>query len=82
MPMSNKTIKPRLRLKELRSKKGTQRKVASELSITETHLRELESGRSVPSMRLYKRFENYFEQPGDEIFPDLNDPTFFLSECN
>jgi|GEM_PF-2227230 len=76
--MPNTTVKPRKRLKELREKKGTQRQVALELGITETHLRELENGRSFPGTRLLKRIEHYFGVPDEEIFPDLHDPSFFL----
>lgn len=75
-------IKARLRLKELRKQKGTQREVAIKLGITETHLRELEGGRSVPGTKLLKRMEHYFGQSNDELFPDLNDPSFYLSDAN
>lgn len=78
--MTVKTITPRPRFKELRKAKGTQRQVAEELKITETHLRELESGRSIPGTKLLKRIEHYFEVSNDELFPDLNAPEFFLSE--
>ena len=71
--------KPRQRLKELRMSKGTQRQVAIALGITETHLRELENGRSVPSTKLLKRMEHYFGVSNDELFPDLNEPVFYLS---
>lgn len=78
--MPVKTIKPRPRFKELRKTKGTQRKVAEDLKITETHLRELESGRSIPGTKLLKRIEHYFKVSNDELFPDLNDPDFFLND--
>ena len=73
-------VKPRQRFKELREMKGTQRQVAQELGITETHLRELENGRSVPGTRLLKRIEHYFGVPDEELFPDLHDPSFFLRQ--
>lgn len=72
-------LKPRQRLKELRMSKGTQREVAIALEITETHLRELENGRSIPGTKLLKRMEHYFGESNDILFPDLNEPGFFLS---
>lgn len=71
-------ITPRYKLKELRKQKGTQREVALALGITETHLRELEAGRSIPGTKLLKRMEHYFGCSDDELFPDLNDPNFFM----
>lgn len=68
---------PRLKLQQARRAKGTQRKVAADLCITETHLRDLELGRSYPGMRLAKRMEHYFGVPLSELFPDLDDPDFY-----
>lgn len=68
----------RARFKELRESKGTQRKVAGDLGITETHLRELERGRSVPGTRLLIRIEHYLGVSDKELFPDLHDPDFYL----
>lgn len=76
--MTVKTPKPRQRLKEARETKGTQREVAEKLGITETHLREIENGRSVPGTKLLKRMEHYFGVSDDELFPDLNEPEFYL----
>lgn len=76
--MKTVTLNPRKRLKEMRELKGTQRQVAQELGITETHLRELENGRSVPGTRLLKRIEHYFGIPDEELFPDLHEPSFYL----
>ena len=72
---------PRFRLKEARQAKGTQRKVAAELGITETHLRELENGNSVPGTRLFKRMEHYFEISSNDLFPDLDEPDFYLKNA-
>jgi transcriptional regulator with XRE-family HTH domain len=77
--MANRTATPRTRLKEEISKNGTYRVVSFELDITETHLREIASGRSVPGTKLLKRMENYFGYPDEVLFPDLNDPAFYLS---
>jgi len=71
---------PRPKFKALRELKGTQRFVALELGITETHLRELERGRSVPGTRLLKRIEHYLEAPDEDLFPDLHMPEFYLKD--
>lgn len=77
--MAKRTANPRPRFKELREAKGTQRQVAEKLGITETHLREIENGRSVPGTRLLIRIEHYLGAPDDELFPDLHKPEFYLS---
>lgn len=65
-------------LKQSRLQKGTQKKVASDLGITETHLRELENGRSIPGTKLLVKFEIYLGVPCQKIFPDLFNPDFYL----
>ncbi|WP_083515986.1 helix-turn-helix transcriptional regulator [Alicyclobacillus sendaiensis] len=70
----------RARLREARKQKGTQRKVAADLGITETYLRAIEHGTYLPSIRIMKRMEHYFGVPLDELFPELNDPSFYLSD--
>lgn len=72
----------RRRLKMLRKAKGTQRKVSFELGITETHYRELENGKSVPGTKLLFKMANYFEVSVYDIFPDLNEPSFYDSNSN
>ena len=78
--MAIKTANPRPRFKELRESKGTQRKVAEDLKITETHLRELENGRSIPGTKLLIRIEQYLGAPAQELFPDLYRPEFYLCD--
>ncbi|WP_217596317.1 helix-turn-helix transcriptional regulator [Cohnella sp. GbtcB17] len=75
--MGSRKVLPRNHLKTLRESKGTQRAVAIELGITETHLRELESGRSIPGTKLLIRIEHYFGKSDNELFPDLHDPAYF-----
>ncbi|MGG4499137.1 helix-turn-helix domain-containing protein [Brevibacillus reuszeri] len=82
MESNSRIVSSRELLKSLRKEKGTQREVAIDLGITETHLRELENGRSVPSTKLLKRIEHYFGVSDDELFPDLNSPDFFSRENN
>ncbi|WP_429823159.1 helix-turn-helix domain-containing protein [Brevibacillus laterosporus] len=67
-------------LKKLRIQKGTQRKVAYDLNITETHLRELENGRSIPGTRLLIRIEYYFGVSDKELFPDLHRQEYYLCD--
>lgn len=78
--MSDKTSQHRLRFKEARALKGTQKEIAKILGVTETHLRELENGRSVPGTKLLIRIESYLGVPGKELFPDLYSPDFYLSD--
>jgi transcriptional regulator with XRE-family HTH domain len=68
----------RFAFKEARQLKGTQKKVAADLGVTETHLRELENGRSVPGTKLLIKIENYLGVSSKELFPDLYNPDFFL----
>lgn len=75
-----KNIQPRSTFKFAREQKGTQRKVATDLGITETHLRELENGRSTPGTKLLIKIENYFNVPSKDLFPDLYQPEFYLSD--
>jgi transcriptional regulator with XRE-family HTH domain len=75
----SKTLQHRLRFKEVRTQKGTQKKVAKDLDITETHLRELENGRSTPGTKLLIKMEFYFGISSKELFPDLYDPKFYLA---
>lgn len=76
--MANHSTLPRPKLKQARKQKGTQRKVAIDLGITETHLRELENGRSTPSTKLLIRSEAYFGLPAKQLFPDLYTADYFL----
>lgn len=63
----------RLVLKDCRKLKGTQRKVATDLEITEAHWREIENGNSVPGTRLLFKICNYFGKSVYVLFPDLTE---------
>jgi len=63
--------KPRPRFRELRLSKGSQRHVASEMNVTETTVRHLESGYSNPSIELMFAFARYFETDVYDLWPDL-----------
>lgn len=75
--MSNTTSTYRQVLKDTRKIRGTQRKVASDLGITEVHWREIENGNSVPGTKLLFRICHYLESDVYKLFPDLADPIFF-----
>ncbi|UQZ76822.1 XRE family transcriptional regulator [Niallia circulans] len=57
--------------KTARKQKGTQRKVASDLGITETTVRNIENGHSDPGLDLVFGFAAYFGIPTQELWPDL-----------
>lgn len=65
-----KTI-PRKRLIELRKNKGTQRKVAAELGITETYLRLLERGTATPSVEVLFKTAHYLNSDVYDCWGDL-----------
>lgn len=68
--MQNK-VKPRFRLTELRKSVGTQRKVASDLNISETYLRMLEKGTATPSVDLLFKIAHYFNTDVYDCWGDL-----------
>ncbi|QOK28030.1 helix-turn-helix transcriptional regulator [Cytobacillus oceanisediminis] len=57
--------------KSCRIKKGTQRKVADEMGVTETTVRNIENGHSDPGLELAFGFAVYFGMPVHELWPDL-----------
>jgi putative transcriptional regulator len=57
--------------KSARQQKGTQRKVAIDLGITETTVRNIENGHSDPGLDLVFGFAAYFEISTQELWPDL-----------
>lgn len=63
----------RIVLSERRKERGTQRKVAFDLGITELHLRKIEKGRGDPGVRLMFRMGRYFGESVYVLFPDLVD---------
>ncbi|SFA47768.1 putative transcriptional regulator [Parageobacillus thermantarcticus] len=63
--------KVRSKFKALRMKKGTQRKVANDLGVTETTVRNIENGHSDPGVDLVFAFAIYFNVPVEELWPDL-----------
>ncbi|MNJ63078.1 helix-turn-helix protein [compost metagenome] len=69
--MVKKSPEPRMTLINLRQKKGSQRKIASDLNITDTYLRMLEKGQATPSVDLLFRIAHYFGIDVYLCWPDL-----------
>lgn len=69
--LPNKAYEPRQRFKELRRAKGTQRKVADDMGVTETTVRALEAGYYKPSIGNIQAFADYFEVDIYELWPDI-----------
>lgn len=63
--------KVRSKFKSLRIQKGTQRKVANDLGITETTVRNIENGHSDPGVDLVFAFAFYFGVKVEDLWPDL-----------
>jgi putative transcriptional regulator len=63
--------KVRSTFKSLRRKKGTQRKVANDLGVTETTIRNIENGHSDPGVDLVFACAIYFDVPVEQLWPDL-----------
>jgi len=55
---------------QLRKKKGTQAKVASENGISTVYLRMIENGTYTPGRDLMFRLSDYFGVPVEKLFPD------------
>ncbi|GLG00129.1 hypothetical protein Alches_01680 [Alicyclobacillus hesperidum subsp. aegles] len=66
------TYSPRTRLVELRRELGkTQREVAIDLGITQTHLGLLERGKATPSVDLLFKIASYYKSDVYEAWPDI-----------
>ncbi len=64
----------RERFRSLRQEKGiTQRKVCIDLDISESHYRNIESGRGNPDAELLFRLAVYFDASAEFLFPDLSE---------
>ncbi|WP_028988056.1 helix-turn-helix domain-containing protein [Thermicanus aegyptius] len=49
----------------------SQRRVSLDLNVSETQIRNIESGRGNPSAELLFKLAKYFETTPEELFPDL-----------
>ncbi|QDH23501.1 helix-turn-helix domain-containing protein [Saccharibacillus brassicae] len=61
----------RAKFKALRIAKGTQKKVAEDMGVTETTVRNLENGHSDPGVELVFGFANYFGVSVHDLWQDL-----------
>ncbi len=63
----------RERFRSLRQEFGiSQRKTSIDLEISESHYRNIESGRGNPDAVLLFKIANYFEVTTEYLFPDLS----------
>ncbi|WP_224768294.1 helix-turn-helix transcriptional regulator [Metabacillus idriensis] len=64
----------RARFRFLRKKfNTTQRQLSIDLDISEGHIRNIESGRGNPDVKLLFRLTKYFNTTPEYLFPDLAD---------
>jgi putative transcriptional regulator len=64
----------RLRFRSLRQKlKVSQRQLSLDLNISESHIRNIESGRGNPDAKLLFKLSKYFNTTPEYLFPDLAD---------
>jgi putative transcriptional regulator len=64
----------RLRFRLLRQKLNvSQRQLSLDLNISESHIRNIESGRGNPDAKLLFKLSKYFNTTPEYLFPDLAD---------
>jgi putative transcriptional regulator len=62
----------RLRFRSLRQEFNvSQRQLSIDLNISESHIRNIESGRGNPDAKLLFKLSNYFNTTPEYLFPDL-----------
>jgi len=49
----------------------SQRQLSIDLNVSESHIRNIESGRGNPDAKLLFKLANYFETTPENLFPDL-----------
>jgi putative transcriptional regulator len=49
----------------------SQRQLSIDLAVSESHIRNIESGRGNPDAKLLFKLAKYFETSPEELFPDL-----------
>ena len=52
-------------------KNVSQRQLSIELNVSESHIRNMESGRGNPDVKLLFKLSKYFNTTPEELFPDL-----------
>ncbi|AMK72379.1 MULTISPECIES: helix-turn-helix transcriptional regulator [Bacillus] len=67
----------RERFRKYRSQfKISQRQLSLALNVSESHIRNIESGRGNPDVKLLFRIANYFGTSVEDLFPDLAEEQF------
>lgn len=56
-----------------RSLNVTQRQVSIDLDVSESHIRNIETGRGNPDAKLLFKLAKYFNTTPEKLFPDLAD---------
>lgn len=51
----------------------TQRQLSIDLDVSESHIRNIETGRGNPDAKLLFKLAKYFETTPEKLFPDLAD---------
>ncbi|WP_124113844.1 helix-turn-helix domain-containing protein [Paenibacillus xylanexedens] len=57
--------------KHRKQKNVSQRKVSMDLGVSENHIRNIESGRGNPDVKLLFKMIKYFGVQAEDLFPDL-----------
>ncbi|MDR5582845.1 helix-turn-helix transcriptional regulator [Paenibacillus larvae] len=60
-------------LKYRRQFNVTQRQLSIDMNVSESHIRNIESGRGNPDAKLLFKLAKYFETTPENLFPDLAD---------
>lgn len=50
----------------------SQRQLSIDLNVSESHIRNIESGRGNPDVKLLFKLSKYFNTTPEELFPDLS----------
>jgi putative transcriptional regulator len=53
--------------------KVSQRQLSIDMNVSESHIRNIESGRGNPDVKLLFKLAKYFNTTAEELFPDLAD---------
>ena len=60
----------------------SQRQLSIGLNVSESHIRNIESGRGNPDAKLLFKISKYFETTPEKLFPDLAEVEVFRSHSN
>jgi len=66
------SVDRRSNFKKLRKQLNvSQREVSIDLGVSENHIRNIESGRGNPDIKLLFKMVMYYKKPAEALFPDL-----------